>query len=208
MRKSVRRVGTLDPERNEAIRQLRNELHDLRTRLTAAELLACTDALTSLCNRRRGEFVLNDMINCGGQFCILLIDLDQFKSVNDRWGHQSGDQVLKAFAMWLRSEVRSEDIICRWGGDEFLVIMSGGPGKATKAAKRLALLSKRKYTIAFEGRMLTIIVSTSIGITEYRPGDDAAKLFGRADARLYVIKQKRRSKHRTRAQNCGLSMVR
>ncbi len=178
----------VEKETRAHIDQLRGELNEFRKRLSASETLAATDPLTGIANRREGERQLGDRIRSGHPFCVLIFDLDHFKSINDRWGHQWGDQVLKTFASRLVQQVRSEDLVCRWGGDEFLVILHCDLRVATARAEQLAQKSGADCHIAFGGHSLKINVQCSVGVTQYRAGETSEEVFKRADALLYGSK--------------------
>ena len=175
----------MEKETRSHIDELRGELNEFRQRLSAAEILALTDPLTGLANRRAGERQLEDRIRCGRPFCVLIFDLDHFKHINDHWGHHWGDQVLKTFASRLARQVRSEDMVCRWGGDEFLVILGCDLRIATARAGQLAQGSSGDCHIAFGGQDLRIDVKPSVGVAQYQAGETSEQVFARADALLY-----------------------
>ncbi len=106
--------------------EMQTELRAVQGRLHEAESLAARDCLTGLANRREAEKLMARRIQAGRPFCIILFDLDNFKQVNDRHGHHVGDHILKAFSNRLASQFRRDDVPCRWGGDEFLVVMNAG----------------------------------------------------------------------------------
>jgi two-component system, cell cycle response regulator len=99
----------------------------LRQRNSELDLLSRTDALTGLYNRRHLEEELarrySDAVRHDDPLCLLLLDIDHFKHVNDRYGHPAGDVVLSVFAQRLLKELRAGDVACRWGGEEFLVVL-------------------------------------------------------------------------------------
>ncbi|HJQ48306.1 MAG TPA: diguanylate cyclase, partial [Amycolatopsis sp.] len=119
------------------------KLHDeLRARNAELERMSSTDTLTGLDNRRHIEEKLRQQCSAARRrrepVAVLLLDLDHFKRVNDTYGHPVGDQVLAEFAHRLRRELRAEDIACRWGGEEFLVVLPGtGLADATSVAERI-----------------------------------------------------------------------
>ena len=102
---------------------------------------ACTDHLTGLLNRR--TFLDNALALCAKQgkrsepVAMLMFDLDHFKSINDRFGHAAGDEVLRVFGRVVRASTRVDDIIGRFGGEEFIAIVPGGLESATKIAERV-----------------------------------------------------------------------
>ncbi len=181
-------VDRLSQEHEESFNQLKRELESFQQRLERAELLASTDNLTGLANRREGERRLREFIQSGSPFSVLFLDLDQFKSFNDRYGHNAGDQVLIMFAQRLRDQFRQTDVVCRWGGDEFMVIVACRLEQAKQKAREVAERVAGWYTITSAGRSVRVLVRASIGVAEHQPGETAEQLFARADALLYADK--------------------
>lgn len=175
-----------------AAEELQNELRAVQGRLHEAENLAATDCLTGLANRREAEKLMVRRIQVGQPFCILLFDLDNFKQVNDRHGHQAGDNLLKAFSNRLASQFRPDDVVCRWGGDEFLVVMMcampDALGKASLVAGRLS----GQYAMESASGAVNICVSASVGVAQHAAGESGRELFARADALLYQDKAESR----------------
>lgn len=153
---------------------------------------ALVDELTGLANRRSIEESLRAeaarSARFGDQLAVVLADLDNFKSVNDRYGHAAGDEVLKAFAAALRETVRESDHAGRWGGEEFALILT-----STDAEGGVRLAERARATI--EGRPVelpdgeTIHVTASFGVAAFPAQHDAEQLFGGADAALYEAKR-------------------
>jgi len=178
-----------------AVKEMEEQLAASRARLVQAEALASTDPLTAVANRREGERLIAERIQSGKPFCILLFDLDHFKAINDSFGHNCGDQVLKVFATRLSRQVRAGDAVCRWGGDEFLVIL-GCPiqdafGRAPGLAKRCA----GEHEIMVQGRSLRVAIECSVGVAGHVAGESSDELIDRADKMLY--KHKRASRPAT-----------
>jgi diguanylate cyclase (GGDEF)-like protein len=151
---------------------------------------AVTDDLTQLANRRRFEEVLEHEVSrvqrFGGGLSLIVADLDDFKTINDQFGHQRGDEVLRAFADVIRSTVRAVDIPARPGGEEFAVILPGTElGEACVVADRLrAGLAARRVPAA--GGELA--VTSSFGVAGFAEPMSAAELFAVADRALYEAK--------------------
>ncbi|MCK4282964.1 MAG: diguanylate cyclase [Candidatus Brocadiae bacterium] len=146
--------------------------------------LSVTDELTSLPNRRRLQQVLHEEFRRSARtaqmFALLMLDLDRFKRVNDQYGHQMGDKVLKQCADALRDNVRSTDFVARYGGEEFCVILPAtAPDGALKVAEKL-----RK---AFED-MPEPVPNVSIGVAVWEPRGSADDLLRRSDEALYKAK--------------------
>lgn len=163
--------------------------------LTVDELahLANTDELTHLPNRRllaeRIESELVRFARYGRAFTVILLDIDHFKLVNDRFGHDVGDQVLVALAERVRTSLRDVDLLGRWGGEEFIIILpEAGLQEGLPIAQ--ALCASVAARPLFGDHAITI----SCGVAEVRPGDTADSLFHRADAAMYVAKRKGRNR--------------
>ncbi|HEW91653.1 MAG TPA: GGDEF domain-containing protein [Thermotogaceae bacterium] len=149
---------------------------------------ALTDGLTGLYNHSYFYNCLEKMIRMslerGKEFSIIVLDLDDFKKINDRYGHLFGDMVLKKVAMVIKSSMRDLDIICRYGGDEFVVVL---PNVSKRFAREIAerLLIRIRKT-EFEN---DIYLTASIGVSSFPDdGNNATELFEVADRALYVSK--------------------
>ncbi|MCE9578131.1 MAG: diguanylate cyclase [Deltaproteobacteria bacterium] len=152
---------------------------------------AIRDPLTSLYNRRFLDDVIGRevarTVRSGAPLTIAALDVDRFKHVNDAHGHAAGDQVLRLLAEVLRTHVRTSDLVCRIGGEEFLVVLPGAP----LAIARERAEAWRQVFAASEHRLgdgTAIRCTVSIGIVEHAPGTDIAETFRRADAALYDAK--------------------
>ena len=155
------------------------------------EAVALSDKLTGLANRQALDIVLQrDMAEhrrTGMGVAILLLDLDHFKNVNDRYGHLAGDAVLKFVAEAIRSQLRDSDMVGRWGGEEFLVIL-----KRTDLNSAMLVAEKIRQHLATATASYAahqIGLSCSIGVAIMREGDTADALLSRADRGLYAAKQ-------------------
>ena len=170
----------------------------LRKAVQASLEMAVTDALTGLYNRRYLETHLNhltdDHMNRGKPLCLLAIDADHFKVINDTHGHDAGDAVLKELANRIRTATRSIDLCCRTGGEEFIVVLpSVGMDIAASVAERLCkLIALRPFVIA-KGKSINVTVS--IGVAKLDGlGDSQSKILKRADEALYAAKREGRNR--------------
>ena len=159
---------------------------DAADRLTA---LATKDWLTSLANRRAGvEFLDREIARATREhspMCVMLFDVDHFKRINDTYGHDVGDKVLRTLASVLSTASRKTDLAVRWGGEEFLsVLVNCTLENATTLARRFQ--EQLRATVI---PPLSNAVTVSIGIASYREGDTLESLVARADAHLYEAKQ-------------------
>jgi len=157
-------------------------------------LQAATDELTGLFNRRyfNESFTKLSGVARRHKFPVSLImtDVDKFKSVNDRYGHSIGDEVLKQFAAIMKSLVREEDIVARWGGEEFILLLSH-----TDLDGAVALAERIRTT--FESKSVhgtNLTVTASFGVVEFNEGEDAEELIKRADKALYRAKDEGRNR--------------
>ena len=186
-------ADSIEHDETASAEELQRELRAIQGRLHEAESLAASDCLTGLANRREAEKLMAQRIQAGRPFCVLLFDLDNFKQVNDWHGHDVGDHLLKAFSNRLASQFRPDDVVCRWGGDEFLVVIScpmpDALGKANLVAERLS----GQYAMESANGAVNICVSATVGVAQHEPGESAQGLFARADALLYQHKAERRS---------------
>jgi diguanylate cyclase (GGDEF)-like protein len=158
---------------------------------------AIKDPLTGLLNRRHAETVLNSLCNSANghqQISIILIDIDHFKVVNDTYGHQAGDEVLKNIGMLLRGHVRSQDIVCRYGGEEFcMVLLDTSPEVALKRAEKIRRAVKY-INSTFNGEMLPPL-TISLGVASYpNHGETPHSLITLADKALYWAKNNGRDR--------------
>jgi two-component system, cell cycle response regulator len=158
----------------------------LRSDLGSAVQLAVVDPLTGLFNRRYLMKFLSEISgrSAGKRFGVLLADIDHFKSINDRFGHQAGDLVLKNVATTLRTSIRSGDLVVRYGGEEFLIVVSDSDDEgAVAAAERLRLSLEEAW--AEPGIKTTV----SIGVAVSDGVEPAENVIERADRALYNAKR-------------------
>lgn len=181
-------VARMVEETDASLVAMEADLKYFQQRLETAEAAASTDPLTGLANRRELERQLEMRINAQTAFCALLFDLDGFKSINDRFGHSSGDQVLRIFGAILNEQVRPGDVVARWGGDEFFVIFDCSMKDALRRSQQISTQFTRRYELTHNGKQITLPVHASSGVVEYCQGETAAELFGRADRAMYAVK--------------------
>lgn len=149
--------------------------------------ISMTDSLTGLYNKAYAQSHVEDLLRTEHQGAMFMMDLDNFKHINDAYGHIIGDQVLKIYAGVMRKVASGADILCRVGGDEFIMFntdLDSREAAAEKGKKIIKILAEdvRKLPIASD-------VSTSIGIAFTKPGDDFTTLYKKADKTLYFAKQ-------------------
>ncbi|MBI9075798.1 MAG: sensor domain-containing diguanylate cyclase [Desulfatibacillum sp.] len=166
-----------------------------REKAKELEDLALNDPLTHVSNRTCGqarlEAKLNELRRYGWPFGVLFCDVDKFKHVNDTYGHHVGDAVLKAVAKTLSGNLRASDIVCRWGGDEFLIILPSIDLETLGqiANKVLRIVEKSRVPVGVGTEKHTITVTSSIGGTVARQDDTPESLLKRADELMYKGKK-------------------
>ena len=160
------------------------------------ETLATRDSLTGLPNRRGFNLLAAQALQESQRepkpLVALLIDLDHFKQLNDTHGHLAGDEVLRQFADVLENCLRQADIICRWGGEEFIVLLKDTDGAhAQEVAEKLRLHTEQR-DFSFADKVIRL--TTSIGLSSLQPEDTLHSLIARADHALYRAKQSGRNR--------------
>jgi diguanylate cyclase (GGDEF)-like protein len=179
----------VSPAPGELVARALLALHGRRAEHAGLMALAYTDELTGLPNRRYLADKLNSAIKNAHfriePLSILLLDIDKFKQINDRFGHHAGDRVLIEFAKVLRAGSRSSDVIGRWGGEEFLYILPGGLASAEVQAERVRAAVA---AFPFGAPEFDLRLTVSIGATELQVIDSAGDLVERADRLLYQAK--------------------
>jgi diguanylate cyclase (GGDEF)-like protein len=159
-------------------------------RMRELDLAAKEDLLTGVRNRRGFIADIGDFLPAERRGTIALIDLDQFKAINDRFGHDEGDRVLRDFAARLSSELRRGDLIARWGGEEFAVLFRGATEE--EAGRVLARVGQRLIAtplIVLDGQALTF----SAGVCRFA-GETLDDALGCADKALYEAKESGRNR--------------
>jgi two-component system cell cycle response regulator len=190
-------------ERNELLARVRTQVRrqryaaELRQSVTNTLALAVTDELTGLYNRRYFERHLAIMLDKaqeqGRDMALMLIDMDFFKSVNDTHGHDTGDAVLREFSLRLRRNIRGVDLACRFGGEEFVVLMPDTDYRqAQNVAERVRnAVAERGFETA--SHALSVTVSVGVALNE-SPTDTPELLLKRADVALYRAKREGRNR--------------
>lgn len=154
------------------------------------EVLAATDKLTGLYNRQAFDVLvdcaLRDRERSGAGMALVMIDLDFFKKINDSLGHLAGDMALKQSSERIRGAVRDSDILCRWGGEEFLVLLKNCTEAGARKVAEDVRQSFIQQPLILEGGQVSLTVSA--GVTMLNDGDTRDKAIARADTALYAAK--------------------
>ena len=177
------RIGVL----RKSIRALRGKALDFHRRMD-------TDAFTGLVNHARILTILKQEIaKAGGRpVSVIIADVDVFKSINDTYGHLIGDKVLQGITGRLRSAARRGDVVGRYGGDEFLVVLKDTPARTARTIAERMRARVGDEPLDLDGR--TVSVTLSVGVATARAADDDETLIARADAALYRAKRAGRNR--------------
>ncbi|NNG23579.1 diguanylate cyclase [Telluria aromaticivorans] len=187
-------TALLSGEMSKLRSRLKRQKRELTEALETIRLLATVDELTSLVNRRHMNEVLKAEERrqaAGADTCIALLDIDFFKQVNDQHGHAVGDSVLRCFAAAARASLREGDVLARWGGEEFLLLLpDAAPGDARAVLERMAERVHAMLVPGLDGRR----ISFSAGLATRRAGEPFADAISRADKALYQAKESGRAR--------------
>ena len=173
--------------------QLECEIEEKQKIEAELKHLATTDPLTSIYNRRKFNEVLSYELRRDERYpsglSLILCDLDNFKSINDKYGHNTGDEVLKSFSKMVKSLIRSSDTFARWGGGEFVLLLpETGFETATQIAEKIRQETENSL---FSD---TCRITASFGVTQFLEGDTETVLINRADEALYKAKTNGRNR--------------
>jgi len=156
------------------------------------EKMATIDQLTQIYNRQTFELLFEqtqlETQRSHQPLSVLLIDADMFKHINDTYGHLEGDRILRSLSQKLRGLLRDSDVIARWGGEEFIILL-----RDCKLQQALAVAEKLRGEIAETDFSLPERVTVSVGVSEYHPSEDLTAFFTRVDEAMYAAKQRGRN---------------
>lgn len=189
-------IDRMAAEGKAAVESLRKELTSYQAKLEEAEQMAWRDGLTGVRSRLCAEGQLERAIKLEQGFCVAIVDIDDFKQVNDKHGHMVGDELLKQFAQELQSSCRSTDLIARWGGDEFLILFTGSMQEAESQVERVRKWVCGAYTLEGVSGQMKLEVNASIGLAEHKPGETVKELLERADGGMYQNKAENKKARR------------
>lgn len=180
-------------------KDLEKELESKTKQAEAATVKSLTDALTGLHNRDYLKKRMKELLDEGNAGALCMIDLDNFKQINDTYGHIVGDKTLQLFADVLRKHVRTGDISCRLAGDEFVVYYNGMTNNesiAQRAEGIIRMFAEKMGVLGYAG-----IVSVSIGIVMGEVGDEFRDLYSKADKSLYFVKNNGKNAYHFYSEN-------
>ena len=165
----------------------------INERTAELEKLATIDDLTQIYNRRKffelSKFEIDRHLRYKNPLSLIMIDIDFFKDINDRFGHQAGDKTLQAFSKIILSLIRNTNIFGRIGGEEFAILL---PDTSKQDAKKIA--ERIRKSIFNEKSRFIEHITISLGVTEFYPDDTSNSIFHRADIALYAAKSDGRNK--------------
>ena len=189
-------VSLLTGEMDKLRQRLKRQKEELLTAVDTIRTLATMDELTSLANRRHMNEVLGLEERRKGmpsrRVCIALLDIDFFKSINDRYGHAGGDAVLRTFAAAARAELRAGDVLARWGGEEFLLLLLDTD--LPEATRVLARMTERVGAMRISELDRALTITFSAGVVERCDNEPFADTISRADRAMYIAKSSGRNR--------------
>ncbi|MDG6778312.1 diguanylate cyclase [Thiomicrorhabdus sp. zzn3] len=190
---SLKKAEVVLKEHNEQLEQeVRKRTEELRRALEEMESISIQDKLTGLYNRHKLDTTLLEYINLAHRyyapFGLIILDLDNFKEINDAFGHYAGDKLLKGVSERLKKGCRKTDVIGRWGGDEFMILVPKADRKAI-----MSLGNHLRDTVQDSIFDVSVKLTISIGMTLYEEGDQMEDMILRADQALYESKRANRN---------------
>jgi len=188
-------LGEVEQMRGE-LERTRTQLDSMQTQLQKAEHLAVSDPLTSLPNRRGLEAVLAREVSRARRhklpLSLALLDIDHFKRINDTHGHAAGDKALTHFAQMIRQRIRDVDVLGRFGGEEFLLVMPDTPLIGAEFGVNRLLGAMRNAPLELPDARLILLFSA--GVAQLEPDEDLEGLIARADGAMYAAKSAGRAR--------------
>jgi diguanylate cyclase (GGDEF)-like protein len=182
-------VEKMVEEGEKSISELQAEVAKYRAKLQESEKREAIDPLTGLASRRDIEAQVEERMSWRRAFCLAILDLNGFKRINDVHGHVAGDDLLKQFATELKAQFRSSDLIGRWGGDEFVVVIDSGMEDAQASLDRVRKWAFGDYKISRGSEIAEVTLNASIGLALWDGKENALDLLARADERMYAEKK-------------------
>lgn len=159
---------------------LRNRVSELTDGLRVACQEARRDTLTGLLNRRALEELMGQFEKRETPRCLILLDLDRFKSINDKFGYLAGDELLRQIALRIQSALLPNCAAARWGGDEFIILVDGSLSVGMSLAQRLDQQLRNRYKLG-EGELANVFAQASVGVSDWKPGESANHVIQHAD---------------------------
>lgn len=203
--------ATHDTERsqrhvNTQVAQLASDLETLRKELSQIREESLTDSLTGISNRKAFDIALEERIHAARReravFCVLIADIDHFKQVNDNYGHLVGDKVLRFVAATLKRCVKGKDLVARFGGEEFAILLADTDmSGAYVVAEQIRQAVFSGVIKDLHNKKVLDHISISLGIAQFDPSDLTNDILQRADEALYLAKKRGRNRVEKTASN-------
>jgi diguanylate cyclase (GGDEF)-like protein len=193
-------VDKMEQDSHDSVAALRTQVTTYQAKLEEAEQRASRDPLTGLDNRHGVETKTERRIDEKRPFCVVMLDLNGFKQVNDTYGHLAGDDLLKQFGAELRSASRSTDVVGRWGGDEFVLVLDCSLSDAQHHLERMQKWVFGEYTVQVGANGPKVTLDAALGVVEWKPQETLKEVLERADAAMY---QQKAAAHRTASTGEG-----
>jgi diguanylate cyclase (GGDEF)-like protein len=162
---------------------LRIQVGELTAGLKIAHEEAREDPLTGMLNRRALKEIMDEFQAKETPRCLILLDLDRFKSINDKFGYLAGDELLRQVAARIRSSLLPSCAAARWGGDEFIVLVDGSLSTGMSLAQTLDQRLRNRYKLG-DGKLSSVFAQASVGLSDWKRGDDVESVIQRADLAL------------------------
>jgi diguanylate cyclase len=192
IKQSVRDKQKQDEQR---VSILSRQVESLQAGLEQAQHASLTDGLTGIFNRKAFDSHISKMVeqstDSRSPFCLLMLDVDHFKQINDRYGHQVGDRVLLAMVQKCKGEIRKNDFFARYGGEEFAIVLPTASLRygAKRARSICKVIATSHYQVPTAQGHDLLSFTVSIGVSVFQLGDTADSLIERADKALYEAKE-------------------
>ncbi|WP_084395924.1 GGDEF domain-containing protein [Henriciella aquimarina] len=193
-----RRMARHSQELNDGLRESQKQIEKLNEELEEVRHQSMRDSLTMLANRRAFDKRLAAELSAAAEgdqnLCLVMADIDHFKTVNDTYGHRVGDEVLKIFARIITKNIKGQDMAARYGGEEFAVILPRTDLRAAyQLIDRIRVQFSKSNLVFKTSRQCLGQITASFGIARYKPGIDARDLIEQADQKLYLAKNSGRN---------------
>ena len=195
-------IARMAEDGREVVKRVTAQAEEYRARLEETERLSVLDPLTGLTNRRGLERNVTYRMEAKHTFSVILIDLDRFKEINDKFGHVAGDDLLRQFAIELKAQFPPSDLVTRMGGDEFVAVVAGGIVQAQNRAEMIRTWVVGHYSVPVSGTKQDLQLQASLGLAAWDMQESLDMLLARADVDMY--RAKALSKDRTSWQQTAL----
>ncbi len=171
------------------LREAKQQKKSYFEELLAVREKALEDPLTGVYNREAYRIKIQEILNSDKKFVLMILDIDDFKTINDKWGHKIGDDVLQRTMYYVKKNIRVTDMLARYGGDEFVIILENAnlDEGMKKAREILRSISRVEFHLTKDSKHI-LKVSLSVGVAERKENDTAETLFERADRAMYAAK--------------------